>query len=59
VGIQGMKPGDLAKVLLEKYKVFTVAIDGAGVHGVRVTPQVYTSTAELDAFVSALKELAA
>ena len=33
-----------AKVLLEKYKVFTVAIDGAGVHGVRVTPQVYTST---------------
>jgi selenocysteine lyase/cysteine desulfurase len=59
VGVQGMKPGDLAKVLLEKYKVFTVAIDGAGVHGVRVTPQVYTSSAELDAFVRALKELAA
>ena len=59
VGVQGMKPGDLAKVLLEKYKVFTVAIDGAGVHGVRVTPQVYTSSAELDTFVQALKELAA
>jgi selenocysteine lyase/cysteine desulfurase len=39
--------------------VFTVAIDGAGVHGVRVTPQVYTSTVELDSFVRALKELAA
>jgi selenocysteine lyase/cysteine desulfurase len=59
VGVRGMAPGDLAKVLLEKYKVFTVAIDGAGVHGVRVTPQVYTSTAELDAFVKALKTIAA
>lgn len=59
VGVQGMSPADLARVLLEKYKVYTVAIDGAGVHGVRVTPQVYTSTAELDSFVHALKELAA
>ena len=58
VGVQGITPGDLAKVLLEKYKVFTVAIDGAGVHGVRVTPQVYTSTGELDTFVAALRQLA-
>ena len=58
VGVRGIAPGDLAKVLLEKYKVFTVAIDGAGVHGVRVTPQVYTSSGELDTFVAALKELA-
>ncbi|HTB87116.1 MAG TPA: aminotransferase class V-fold PLP-dependent enzyme [Steroidobacteraceae bacterium] len=59
VGVQGMTPGDLARTLLEKYKVYTVAIDGAGVHGVRVTPQVYTSTADLDSLVHALKELAA
>jgi selenocysteine lyase/cysteine desulfurase len=59
VGVQGMMPGDLAHVLFEKYKVYTVAIDGAGVHGVRVTPQVYTSTDELDTFVHALQELAA
>jgi selenocysteine lyase/cysteine desulfurase len=59
VGVQGMVPGDLARILLEKYKVYTVAIDGAGVHGVRVTPQIYTSTADLDALVHALKELAA
>ncbi len=58
VGVKGMKPADLAKTLLDKYKVFTVAIDGALVHGVRVTPQVYTSTAELDTFVGALRELA-
>lgn len=59
VGVQGMPPADLAHTLLEKYKIFTVAIDGAGVRGVRVTPQVYTSTAELDIFVRALRELAA
>jgi selenocysteine lyase/cysteine desulfurase len=59
VGVRGMTPGDLAKTLLDRYKVWTVAIDGAGVHGVRVTPQVYTSISELDAFVKALRELAA
>ena len=59
VGITGIAAGSLAKTLLDKYKVWTVAIDGAGVHGVRVTPQVYTSTAELDTFVQALNALAA
>ncbi len=59
VGVDGMKPADLAKVLLDKYKVFVVATDRVGVHGVRVTPQVYTSVPELDTFVRALKELAA
>jgi selenocysteine lyase/cysteine desulfurase len=59
VGVQGMTPGDLARTLLERFKVYTVAIDGAGVHGVRVTPQVYTSTADLDTFVHALTQLAA
>jgi selenocysteine lyase/cysteine desulfurase len=59
VGVEGLTPAELANVLLAKYKVFTVAIDGARVKGVRVTPQVYTSAAELDTFVAALKELAA
>ena len=59
VSITRITPDDLTKTLLDKYKVWTVAIDGAGVHGVRVTPQVYTSTTELDTFVRALKDLAA
>ena len=58
VGIEGLKPGDLAKQLLEKYKIWTVAIDYANVRGVRVTPNVYTTTQELDQFVAALKGLA-
>jgi selenocysteine lyase/cysteine desulfurase len=58
VGIDGIKPGDLAKLLLSKYKIWTVAIDYAQVHGVRITPHVYTTTAELDQFVTALTEIA-
>ena len=59
VGVSGMKPADLAKTLFDKYKVWTVAIDTANVHGVRVTPQLFTTPKELDVFVGALKELAA
>ncbi len=58
VGIAGMLPGDLAKTLLAKYRVWTVAINTANVQGVRVTPQLFTTTAELDTFVRALTELA-
>lgn len=59
VGVVGKRPGELARTLMEQYRIWTVAIDGAGVHGVRVTPHVYTTTAELDAFVKALREIAA
>lgn len=59
VGIRTMKPGDLADQLMKKYQIYTVAIDGAGVHGCRITPNIYTTPAELDIFVRALKELAA
>ena len=57
VGIEGMLPGDLARTLFDKYKVWTVAINNAGVRGVRVTPQLYTTTSELDVLVNALLEL--
>ncbi len=57
VGIKGMKPADMAKTLMDKYKIFTVAIDGAGVHGCRISPNVYTTTKELDVFVEALKDM--
>jgi selenocysteine lyase/cysteine desulfurase len=57
VGVVGMKPQDLADTLLKKHKIYTVAIDGAGVHGCRITPNVYTTTQELDTFVAALKDL--
>lgn len=59
VGVAGMKPRDLARTLLDKYRIWTVAIDTANVHGVRITPHLYTTTPELDTFVRALSEIAA
>lgn len=59
VGIDGIAPKDLARRLFDQYRVYTVAIDTANVQGVRVTPHLYTSIADLDAFVSALKTIAA
>lgn len=58
VGIKGMKPADMAATLLSKYKIYTVAIDNANVHGCRITPNIYTTTAELDVLVKAITEMA-
>ncbi len=57
VGINGMKPADMAKKLLEEYRIWTVAIDGRGVKGCRITPNIYTTTRELDQLVNALKSM--
>ncbi len=56
-GIKGMKPADMAGTLLKKYRIWTVAIDGAGVQGCRISPNVYTTTKELDVLVRALSEM--
>ncbi|MFT5941889.1 MAG: selenocysteine lyase/cysteine desulfurase [Sediminicola sp.] len=58
VGIEGIEPETMAKKLLEEYQIFTVAIKYANVHGCRITPNVFTTTEELDVFVSALKQMA-
>lgn len=58
VGIEGMKPTVLAERLLKEHKIFTVAIDYVNVHGCRITPNLYTTTQELDQFVQALTILA-
>ena len=52
-----MKPSDLADTLIKKYKIYTVAIDGANVHGCRISPNLFTTPQELDVFVKALTEL--
>lgn len=57
VGIGNIKPAEMAKVLLQKYKIFTVAIDRDGVYGCRITPNVYTTTEELDQLVRSLLEM--
>ncbi|HRV84017.1 MAG TPA: aminotransferase class V-fold PLP-dependent enzyme [Saprospiraceae bacterium] len=58
VGVSTMTPHEMADTLLKKYRIWTVAIDGQGVKGCRICPNVYTSKAELDVFVNAIKEMA-
>lgn len=58
VGVDRLKPKEMSAILMEKYGIWTVAIDGAGVRGCRITPNIYTSINELDAFVAALKDMA-
>lgn len=59
VWVEKITPADMGKVLFEKYKIYTAPIDGAGIRGCRICPNVFTSTEELDKLVSALKEMAA
>ena len=53
VAVKGVPPADLSKILLDKYRIWTNAIDSdsAGVHGVRVTPHVFILPSELDVLV--------
>ena len=57
--IEGFKPEEIDGKLLDKYRIHTVAINWENIHGVRVTPSVYTSTADLDLLVKAITEIAA
>jgi selenocysteine lyase/cysteine desulfurase len=57
VGIKGMKPDDLNNVLLKKYRIYCAPVDIANVHGCRITPNIFTTTEELDVLVKALIEL--
>jgi len=57
VGIKGMKPALLAETLMNKYKIYTVAIDYANVQGCRISPNIYTMPQDLDVLIAALKEL--
>jgi selenocysteine lyase/cysteine desulfurase len=57
VGIKGMKPQDMADTLMKKYNIYCAPIDGANVHGCRMTPNIYTTAEDLDVLVKALNEL--
>ncbi|MFO0839363.1 MAG: aminotransferase class V-fold PLP-dependent enzyme [Phycisphaerae bacterium] len=55
IAIDGLEPPKLVEHLWTKHRIFVVAIDTVNVKGVRVTPNVYTTTEELDTFVAAMK----
>jgi selenocysteine lyase/cysteine desulfurase len=58
VAVKGLTPTQLADILYDKYRIFTVGIETEAVKGIRVTPHLYTTLEELDIFVKAMEEIA-
>jgi selenocysteine lyase/cysteine desulfurase len=58
VAIEGKKPADLEIFLFDKYKIHTVSIDWENIHGVRITPNVYTTIPNLDLLVEGITAFA-
>ncbi len=56
--VEGKKPGELDAFLLDKYKIHTVSIDWENIHGIRVTPNVYTTIKQLDLLVEGITAFA-
>lgn len=58
VAIEGKKPGELDSFLMDKYKIHTVGIEWENIKGVRITPNVYTTTKNLDLLVEGITAFA-
>lgn len=55
VSKEGRKPSELSDHLFNNHRIHTVAIEWENISGVRITPNVYTLTRDLDVLVEALK----
>ena len=58
VAIEGKKSADLENFLFDKYKIHTVSIEWENIHGVRMTPNVYTTIGNLDLLVEGITAFA-
>jgi selenocysteine lyase/cysteine desulfurase len=58
VGVEGKKPTELDSFLMEKFRVHTVGIIWENIYGVRVTPNVYTTTKNLDVLIEGIIQFA-
>lgn len=57
VSVEGIKPGDLAGHLFNKYRIIATPIEHAQFQGLRVTPNVYTTLSEIDRFAEAMERV--
>jgi selenocysteine lyase/cysteine desulfurase len=58
VGIDGIAPGEITQQLWQQWRIIVTPITHAEYSGVRVTPNVYTTLNEVDAFAEAMERLA-
>lgn len=54
--IERKKPKEISDWLFNKKKIFTTAINWENIHGVRITPHLYTRLQDLDYFCEAIEE---
>ncbi len=59
IAIEGKKPEELDSFLMDHFKIHTVAINWENIHGVRITPNVYTTLEDLDKLVKGIKSFLA
>ena len=58
MGIDGVEPETLQSHLFAAHRIFTVAIAYDQIKGIRITPNVYTTLAELDRYVGVMERIA-
>ena len=58
VSVEGKKPAELDSYLFNNYKIHTTSIEWQNIHGVRITPNVYTTTKDLDQLVDGISKFA-
>lgn len=58
VSIDGKKAADLHDYLFRQYKIHATAIEWENIKGLRITPNVYTTTKELDYLVQGIERFA-
>ncbi|MGB2669463.1 MAG: aminotransferase class V-fold PLP-dependent enzyme [Candidatus Acidiferrum sp.] len=57
IHFDSIEPGKLGDTLLAKYNIFVTPIVSPGASGIRVSSNVYTSTAEIDRFCDAVEAI--
>ena len=58
VSVAGKKPAELDSFLFNNYKIHATTIDWENIKGVRITPNVYTTTKNLDVLVEGISRYA-
>jgi len=58
VSVEGKKPGELHDYLFTNYKIHATTIEWENIKGVRITPNVYTTTKNLDLLVQGIERFA-
>jgi len=60
VGVKNLHPSELADKLFDEHNIFTVPIDDdRGIRGIRVSPNLYSTTEDIDKFIEAMLTIAA